>query len=116
MAHCHCPSCRRLTGAAFVTYAGYRRDRFAVTQGAPASFASSPGARRGFCRRCGSPLTFEGERWPDEVHVFVATMDAPEAMAPQVHVHVAHQMPWFRLADCPPRYPATARDSEAIEE
>ena len=56
-AFCHCRSCRRATGSAVAAYAGYAADRFEVTKGAATHFASSDGVSRGFCPRCGSPLT-----------------------------------------------------------
>ncbi len=108
VAHCHCPTCRRQTGAAFATYAGYKATDFVLTDGQPAAHQSSPGVTRRFCATCGSPLTYESARWPGEVHVLIGAMDAPEAFTPQAHVYVAHQMQWLRLDDGLPRYAATA--------
>ena len=34
--------------------------------------------KMGACK-CGTKLTFEGERWPGEVHVLVGTLDDPGA-------------------------------------
>jgi hypothetical protein len=107
-AHCHCTSCRRATGAAMVTFAGYRRAQFAYAQGAPQRFNSSPGVVRSFCGNCGTSLTYEGARWPDEVHVHLSTFDDPAAFAPQAHVYTAEQMPWLKLADDLPRHATTA--------
>nr|NIV31130.1 GFA family protein [Anaerolineae bacterium] len=44
-------------------------------------------------------LTYESERWPGEVHIFVATLDDPEALRPQVHVNVAEKLAWISLDD-----------------
>jgi len=63
-----------------------------------------PGAVRWFCGGCGTKLTYEGARWPGEVHVLVGTMDDPAAVTPAAHVYVAHQMPWLHLADGLPRF------------
>jgi len=82
IAHCHCESCRRATSAAFATYAGFRKERFTLTSGKPAHFRSSPGVNRGICRRCGSPLTYEGAHWPSQAHVLVASLDDPAAFRP----------------------------------
>jgi hypothetical protein len=103
-AHCHCRDCRKITGTALTTYAGFAVERFAFAAGTPQAYHSSPGVTRRFCGRCGTPLTFEGARWPGEVHVLVGTLDDPGAMAPAAHVYVAHQMPWLRLADGLPRF------------
>jgi hypothetical protein len=73
IANCHCASCRRATGAAMASYAGFATERFAYTAGAPVRFSSSPGVTRSFCGRCGTPLTYEGDRWPGEIHVLIGT-------------------------------------------
>jgi hypothetical protein len=101
VAHCHCESCRRASSAAFVTWAGFGRADFAVTAGEPAAYRSSPGVVRRFCPRCGSPLTYEGERWPDQVHVLVCSFDDPAAFQPTEHVHIDERLPWLHLADSP---------------
>jgi hypothetical protein len=95
IANCHCASCRRATGAPFTTYAGFAAKRFAWTAGAPARFPSSPGVIRSFCGRCGSPLTYEGARWPGEVHVLVGSMDRPQDFAPGGEVFVEERLPWL---------------------
>lgn len=107
VAHCHCTSCRRTAGAAFVTYAGFKRPNFEFTKGTPRVFESSPGVLRSFCGACGTPLTYEGARWPDEVHIFVCTLDQPDSLAPQAHVYTSEAMPWVHLDDNLPRFPTT---------
>ncbi len=109
VAHCHCESCRRATSAAFATYVGYPAAAVAWTGTPPASYASSPGVERRFCPRCGSPMSFAGERWPGEIHLFAASFLEPAAFAPQVHVHAAEQLAWVHLDDGLPRYATTAR-------
>src|SRR5712691_11632636 len=56
---CHCESCRRATSSPRATWTSVPRNAFRFTAGTPTYFASSPGVRRGFCARCGSPLTYE---------------------------------------------------------
>ena len=107
--HCHCESCRRATGAAFATYAGFRNDRFRITRGKPKRFASSPGVARSFCGRCGSPLAFEGRRWPDEIHILVASFDNPESTRPRAHVHFGEHLKWLDLDDRLPRFRTTSK-------
>jgi hypothetical protein len=59
---CHCESCRRAAGAAFVAWGTVLRGNFAITQGALSFHASSPPVRRGFCGHCGTQITYENER------------------------------------------------------
>lgn len=98
LGHCHCASCRRATGAPLVTYAGFPTERFSYQAGEPARFQSSPGVTRRFCGRCGTPLTYDGERWPGEVHVMVCTFDRPEIVTPKRHVFTEEKLPWLHLA------------------
>jgi hypothetical protein len=114
VAHCHCESCRRATSAPLTTYAGYPTEAVSWTGEAPAVFHSSPGVIRRFCRDCGSPMTFEGERWPGEVHLFVASFDEPASLRPTLHVHVGEQLSWLHLADGLPRYATTAREGPPL--
>ena len=44
--------------------------------------ASSLGVRRGFCAKCGSPLTYENERRPDEVDLLAGALDDPNQARP----------------------------------
>lgn len=99
VAHCHCESCRRATSAAFATYAGYAHT--AVTwSGAPRSeYVSSLGVVRSFCPQCGSPMSFQSERWPGEIHLFAASFDHPHALRPEFHEHADEKLDWVHLAD-----------------
>jgi hypothetical protein len=97
IANCHCESCRRATGAPLITYAGFDADRFAYATGEPACFHSSPGVTRTFCGRCGTPLTYQGARWPGEVHVLVGSMDRPQDFAPTRDALVEERLPWVPL-------------------
>ena len=82
VAHCHCESRRRATSAAFATYAGYAAAAIEWSGGARAIHRSSPGVQRGFCPRCGSPLSFESARWPGEVHLLQPSFADPESLTP----------------------------------
>lgn len=100
-AYCHCESCRRQTGAPVSAYAGFERDQVAFTAGGLARFASSPGVERGFCARCGSPLTYEGDRWPSEIHLHVGAFDRPQDFAPTGHAFAEERLAWLSISDPP---------------
>jgi hypothetical protein len=104
-AHCHCTMCRRAHGAAFVTFVGVPRDQLEFERGEDelVRYDSSATAWRRFCRRCGSTLTFEGERWADEVHIVVANLEGPLDRAPQAHCYFDSAVEWVRPADELPR-------------
>jgi hypothetical protein len=108
--HCHCESCRRATSSPMTTWISVPRDRFCIVKGSPRYFSSSPGVRRGFCGDCGSPLSYENERVPDEVHLYAASLLDPGPVLPSRHVFVAEQVPWLEVLDDLPRYAALSRD------
>lgn len=115
-AHCHCDSCRRATSSAFATYVGIASERFRYTQGEAelTRYASSPGVERSFCRRCGSPVSFVGTRWPGEIHLYVGSLADSAAITPRAHVHVAEAMPWADLHDGLPRFSTTSQAGPPI--
>ena len=101
--HCHCTDCRRSSGAAFVTWASFRRAEFRFTQGEP-RVVPWAGRLRSFCAACGTPLTFMTAPQANEVDVTVCSFDHPGAIAPADHTWVDDRLPWIRLADELPAY------------
>jgi len=99
VAHCHCESCRRNCSAAFTTFIGVLRNETHWTGGAPQVYRSSPGVERLFCGRCGSPMAYRGEQWPDEIHFYAASLEDPEAVTPSAHVYHAEKLSWVHLGD-----------------
>lgn len=99
--YCHCASCRRHTGAPVSAYAGFERDKVRIVQGALARFSSSPGVHRGFCSTCGSTLTYEGDRWPTEIHLHVGAFDDPAPFAPKGQAFAEERVAWLHLAESP---------------
>lgn len=107
---CHCTMCRRAAGAPAVAWFSVRRTEFRFVAGRPASFASSPGITRRFCGDCGTQLTFEDERWPDELDITTASLNDPEAIPPGDHTFMQSHVRWLALADGLPRYLRTRKE------
>jgi hypothetical protein len=103
MAHCHCESCRRATASAFTSFLGVPNGHWRWTGAAPKTYISSPGVTRSFCGTCGSPVAYQAERFPDEIHFHAALLDDPGLYHPTIHVHAAEQVPWITLGDGLPR-------------
>ncbi len=102
--HCHCESCRRAHGAAFVTWVGFNSDQVTIERGADqlATHESSPGTARKFCARCGTKLFFESARWPGETHIVRAAFDEPPDREPDGHAFYAEHVAWLpHLRDVP---------------
>ena len=79
---CHCRMCQKAVGGPFFAWAAVNVQDFAWTRGAPASSRSSSAADRGFCARCGTPLTFRYLRGPEHIDVTIGSLDTPEAVTP----------------------------------
>lgn len=105
--HCHCESCRRNTGSLIATFVGFKQNQITYTQGERRIYVSSPGVRRGFCGECGTPLSYETDNFPDEIHLYICTLDDPERFIPQFHIFYAEHISWFIVADDLPRHPGT---------
>ena len=73
---------------------GGRREHLAWTRGAPAIFRSSSLAERGFCKDCGTPLTyaFDGT---GRISVTINSLDDPETMPPTKQYGVESKVTWF---------------------
>ena len=110
VAHCHCQSCRRASGAALLTFVGYATADVHFTGASRARFQSSPGVSRSFCPRCGTPLAYEADRYPDEVHLTISTFDAPDRFEPRLHVWTEDRIAWLQLDDHLPQYARLSRD------
>jgi hypothetical protein len=78
---CHCRMCQKQVGNFFGAYAGAHLDNFRVTRGTIAKFKSSDDAHRGFCRDCGTPLTYEALSRP-RVSVTIGSLDRHSEMKP----------------------------------
>ncbi|HVF63335.1 MAG TPA: GFA family protein [Casimicrobiaceae bacterium] len=97
VAHCHCESCRRAHGAAFVTWAGFRSEQVDVIEGDAllGAHESSPHTFRRFCSACGTKLFFESSRWAGETHVTLAAFDDPLDCSPSGHAFVEEHVSWL---------------------
>ena len=85
VAWCHCQSCRRHSGAPVSVFVAFRRDAYEVTKGDITKFNPSPGRWRGFCARCGSTLTCEGEHLSTETNFHIGSFDQHARFHPTRH-------------------------------
>jgi len=111
MAHCYCSMCRKQHGTSFATYVGVKASDFRWVRGEElvASYQSSPGLKRGFCRTCGSNLPVPD---PAEETFFIpaGTLDDDPGVRPAAHIFVASKAPWVEITDDLPQfdgYPAS---------
>ena len=102
VSYCHCRMCQRAVGNVFAALVKVHKDRLEWTQGAPAFFASSTAAERGFCKACGTPLVFHYTVSPD-IELTAGSFDHPEALEPKNHYGVESHVPWHVIGDALPQ-------------
>jgi hypothetical protein len=96
--YCHCRMCRRAFGNIFATFINLPKANVTWETREPDYFASSKIARRGFCSRCGTPLTFEYNE-SQHLDLSVGSLDQPEGLTPVMHVGVDGRLAAFAHAD-----------------
>ena len=60
-------------------------------------------------------MTYQFDGWPEETHLYAATMDAPGKFQPKAHFHYAEKLNWVRIADDLPKYPGSADNTEPLK-
>jgi hypothetical protein len=91
---CHCRMCQKAFGSFFAPLTGVPLDKFEITRGTMAIFKSSDLVERGFCRDCGTPLSFrfiDGDR----ISVSIGSLDEPEKAAPRNQFGNEARLSWF---------------------
>jgi hypothetical protein len=96
IANCHCRDCRKATAAAFATWVGFESGQVSW-RGERAIFESSSTVRRGYCRDCGTPLSYSGKKWSAETHLLIGAFDQPESLQPAGDAFQGEKLPWTQL-------------------
>ena len=112
---CHCRMCQKAVGGPFAVICPVLKADFSITRGEMSHFWSSDVARRGFCGRCGTPMTFE---YPDaeDLGLLVGTFDHPELIAPEIQYGIESRLPWYAgLPRLPGDRPTYADDPVMLE-
>jgi hypothetical protein len=91
---CYCRMCQKASGQPMMGFTGGKKEHLVWTRGQPAIFQSSNLAERGFCRDCGTPLTyaFEGT---GRISVTINSLDDPETMPPEKQYGTESKVSWF---------------------
>jgi hypothetical protein len=85
--YCHCRMCQLAFGNTRAAFINLRKDEVRWLAGEPTYYASSKIARRGFCARCGTPLSFEFLA-SEHMDLSVGSFDDPAALTPISHFAV----------------------------
>jgi hypothetical protein len=90
---CHCRMCQKASGGYFGAFAGVALADLAWERGTPGVFKSSQLAERGFCRDCGTPLSFRYvDR--DRISVSLGSLDDPARVVPAKQFGLESRLPF----------------------
>lgn len=81
---CHCRMCQKAFGNFFAPLVSVR-EASVIWSNEPSRFQSSNLVKRGFCEKCGTPLTYEA---PDGLAIAIGAFDRPETIEPMVQFGV----------------------------
>ncbi len=96
--YCHCRMCQLAFGNTRAAFINLRKAEVEWTRGAPAHYASSSFAKRGFCGRCGTPLSFE-YLGSERMDLSVGSLDDPSAFAPSAHFAIETRIAEWHVED-----------------
>lgn len=81
---CHCKMCQHATGGFAAAFKNVLRADI-KWEHEPDWYASSPIARRPFCKECGTPLGFAFNEGSEKMDLTVGSFDDPSALRPIHH-------------------------------
>lgn len=100
--YCHCRMCQKAFGNIFASLILVKKSEVTWLKEQPSFFQSSKLAQRGFCSKCGTPLTFEyldGQ----SMDLSVGSLDQPGLMKPTCHNGVESRVESFAWHDTLPQ-------------
>lgn len=99
--HCHCDSCKKLSGAPYTTAFTVKTETFRVLQGAMLTFArgaeSGHAVRTQRCKECGTWVWAERDSRADFRAVLATTLDDMAALPIVGQAYVSEASPWVTL-------------------
>jgi hypothetical protein len=96
---CHCRMCQRASGGVFAALAGGKPENFAWTHGTPAFFASSNLAQRGFCEKCGTPLSYKYDAPAARMYTTIGSLDRPGDVELVKQYGIESRLPWVKFCE-----------------
>lgn len=103
---CHCGQCRRSHGHS-PGYSKARNSELTIEgEDAVRWYASSPEAKRGFCKKCGSSLFWRMEG-ADGTSITAGSLERPTGLKTARHIFAADKGDYYEIADGVPQDPGT---------
>ena len=103
--HCHCAQCRRLSGAAFTTWASLPKPAVSLFGSEQlVTFNATVHVTRHFCKVCGSHVFTTDKRYPQVLGVPAGVIEGQLSTAPEAHYFVNHKAAWHTILDGLPQF------------
>jgi hypothetical protein len=108
---CHCSQCRRAQGTPFATNTPVAITAFQLLSGAEllTEYESSPGKKRFFCSKCGSPIYSCRDSLPGVLRIRAGLINEPLAVGLAAHFYFASKCNWWPINDGVPQFPAAIK-------
>ncbi|MEM8653532.1 MAG: GFA family protein [Pseudomonadota bacterium] len=106
---CHCRMCQKAFGNLFAPLVEVAPDDITWTRGARSIFHSSNTNWRGFCKTCGTPLSYE---FDGGVEIAIGALDTPDVAAPEVQVNARYARECFAGLNTLPEKPEDLRSAD----
>ena len=96
---CHCQTCRKNSGSAFLFNVAVPEDSLSVEGDNLRTYEDHSGASgqaflRKFCDRCGSHVFSHGPAYGALAFIKAGTLDDPSWVAPELHIWCSEKLPW----------------------
>ncbi len=94
---CYCRMCQKASGAPFMAFVRFPA-RHVVWSTPPAAFFSSGSVQRGFCRDCGTPMTYRNVQGSN-ISLTLNSLDDPGSVKPEYSFFNDQKASWLSELD-----------------
>lgn len=94
--NCHCNFCRSHSGGAFSSYIVVPEDALEVVvgEGTLSSYEIKEGARKHFCRQCGTPVYNKNAKYAGLCMIYLGTVKQAADCVPTANIYCESQLAW----------------------
>jgi hypothetical protein len=110
--NCHCRQCRKWSGHYVAATAAWQKDFALDDPGAALKwYRSSPSARRGFCRKCGTSLFWQRDG-ADTISIMAGALEGDTGLRTRAQIYIDDKGDYYGLSD--PQAPLFARSGHDV--
>jgi len=100
---CHCKTCRKISGAPFLTFGSFPTSAITYSSGISSLTKTSYSelGDRAHCSGCGTPISMQYKCQPDNISITVGSIDEESLKAPlpkvSQHIFLSEKASWFEM-------------------